>query len=448
MDNRLKTIFGILIFVAVVAIGVRECLTADGAVFMLAMLLGHISPSLPFLHHDFIIIWPSRLSSQIFPQLLPWISINWFGSHSRVIDALLYGVSLYGYPVAALLLTYAVLDRKQLIVFPILSYLFSTLMMYQFVISESNVMAYLFWLVLALLSRQHLSLQLKILLGAGVVLSLSAYNSYIFLAPMWTPYLIYHAKQRRSNAARFYWIAIITAVLYGYGVELRSTVHPIGPHMFELFLVNAIHETIRYKELCLAIMLFGLGVWATYYLASRKKFISAILLLIPAVTFIAALLIPSFDDYWASFKYMGLMLAAPFFFGVVFVLYEKGKIPDWLTVAVENGAIMNGALAVTLFMGAIQLAAAFQWHGYTQQLVQITETAKTPTVKLQDTYLARSFGGGPLMTWSDGGWSYAAQSVLFAPGPVKSVVVTGWHRIWWTDADLLTKSRKLWGGRP
>ncbi|MHB8248857.1 MAG: hypothetical protein ACYDCX_08245 [Acidithiobacillus sp.] len=467
MDARTKTVFSILIAIVIIAVGVRECVAADGAAFLMAMLLGSADPH--FVHHGFVIIlWNSRLFSQIIPQVLPWIGIHLLHTHSRLIASYLYGISLYGFPVISLFLVYNFLENKKLVLLPMVSYMFSTLLTYQFIISESNVMAYIFWIVIAILSRSKIGIKQKIFLTIFITISTMLYNSFIFLSLLWLPFIFRHSTATYKKTSRMYWATNFIIILVGYGIELHSTLHPFSSGQKAGFLNDMLYVLPSYKELYLSLIVFIVGIivyvrpvksskyifWIIRtnidsnrfiyaFFSNAKKASAAVTILIPAVSFIAFITFPHLDDYWSSFNYISLNVFVPLITGSIFVLVTTTIGRQWFD-KLNHERVMNGVILLALFLFSMQTAAAIQWYGYTKIMVTTLAASKTPIIKADQTYLTRWFGGKSMQPISAGGWSFGPQSVLFADKPIHSVV-SGHGIDWWSPAQLLQLSKNIWG---
>ena len=458
MDARIKAILLMLTGVAIIATVGRECLAADGAAFLTAMLIGHQG----FVHHGFVIIWPSRLFSQAIPQVLPWIAIHVFGFHNRLLASYLYGFSLYGFPILSLYITYILLDKKYLFILPLASYIFSTLLTYWFIISESNVMSYVFWMIIALLSRDKIRGFRKAFLFVLIVLSVYLYNSFIFLSLLWFPLLIKKSTNEHGTFLKAYWYLLIATTIFGYAVAVRSALHPLIPGNESSFIQYTLHSLPKYTSLYILVASMLLGYVTSsgnFYNIAKNKYSRGpstnlkttvswqqvnymLYILIPSVSFAVFVNHPEANEIFSSFKYLALNIMSPFVFGFIFMWFAWNN--NMRLSSNVYSRIVNGLMLSTLVASSMQLAASFPWYRYTSAMSNVVNKLDRPINNIQPSSMDILCFKNPVPP-SAGGWTYGPQSVLFASGHINTVLYTPFHMDWWSPTQLLNYSRKVWG---
>ncbi len=323
----------------------------------------------------------SRLSANVIQQLFPLALIKTGVLDLRLIS-FSYGMNLYLIPIMGLLVSYTILDgkRKELIILPILTTLFSLHNNYAFIISESFVSISLFWpLLFFVLFKELKTPVFWIFLVSVLILSNTHELAFLLLILIGFSILI-RKKTVREPISKT--LLLISSVLVGIIFNLYWSFYPPNPEFSEDF-VSQLQGLSSLKQYPLSGLILLILFLPLFYQPKGKwRILTAVILIL----LICVILIPLFSSSGMLYPILHweqriLIIIGPLLVGVLFLLaIWKSSLE---TILFQRWAI----LLVTGAMLFYQFKLTNLWGGFIDDF-RSTLNKKTGIIEYQESILA------------------------------------------------------------
>jgi len=168
-----------------------------------------------------------------FPAVL-WIRLG--GRHLAPIELLLGSGLYFHYVMTLLLCLLTARNNSELMLFPLASFFAVSANSTFFIVSESHVLASLFWpLVFLMLLRPPWRILGPVAVTALAIPTLRAYQSMVFLGPILFGSTCWRARQARFGWKRLGWLILATYFVGGTWIAIRGTMNPSSPDNLAAF---------------------------------------------------------------------------------------------------------------------------------------------------------------------------------------------------------------------
>lgn len=394
-----------LIFITLIAMISNRFLYADGSAFFYNILS----------NQDFYVFDQSRLFAQYLTQFPIVFSIKQLGIENKDLLMLIYGGTLYAIPLFGVILSVIFLENKKLIIFPLLSFYFSSVYAYTFIISEAHMMASVFWVLIILITRKNNHLFHKILLILLLLVATHLYESYLFFSILLGSVTLYKIKINKLLASRFFYFICLIIILYGFFVAFESYLYPRDPTNAGRFTKSLIKVFIESSNLWIMC-----GIFISMFVIVKNKINNWLLPLFFIITFIAYFEVPRYIGIKLSYSARTLLTVIPFGFGLLFILFEK-KLSYYMDLLYPR--IMNSLIYITVFFCAFQLAITLQWYGYTQIFKTVLTGNYTKSViDYRQTQLKKKVDSNQMINEFGWGWTYPFMSYALTNKSIFTII--------------------------
>ena len=337
------------------------------------------------------------------------------------------------YAISFLICAFALRQQRYLLIFPLLSFAAAGLNASLFIVSESHVLAALFWPLACFLTVDEKPGKIGwLLILACAVPIVRSYESMVFLGG-WLALLAGHrAFANRGHRIAIAYVALTLWFLAGMGIAAYWIMHPRDPenlksisHALSLAFADGPHLHIMAIATWLAILLLVGGAVPAIFWRRLNGYWLTPAILVPAA---ALWFIVRMDEFMPTEHYQAriLNLAAPLLLApIMWVAHRfKNHIPIriWSDAALATLSILIGQLFATA-------AVAQSWTNY------LTEV-KTELPGFQGICPLEVLGlsHGPFARWN-WGWTMPTMSAVLSEGAIRAVVANPAGSTAWVPFD-------------
>jgi hypothetical protein len=434
---ELRAAAGFLLLYLAIAIGTWTSLYADGS-FYFTWILEHQRPM------DFD---PGRHFAHTMTQA-PAVAAIRLGMTDLPILTFIFGLGLFApFALSLALCWWAAGSRKELVLFPLVSFFAVSANSSFFIVSESHLLVALFWaLLFTLLLPENWSW--RSLLAAAVVAlpTLRAYESMAVLGLILAGAALWRASAVRSRALRAGAVAIALWCLAGAALATYGILRPRVATNRTSFLNSLLplRDHLGHWHGMVAISLLAIGGMTLFLVWKRPRRVGvvvALLLLVALGWSVLPLLQPAtvapFLHYRA--RSLNLSLTVLLAAALLLVLRFRSRIepPQWRRA---GAVLLVLALAQTIWFAG----AAWQWRSYLGLIrEEISEEKGLHPFEL--TTLRETLVNGHPAAAFNWGWTMPTMSILLArEGVVRTVIANpvaerGWQPFNPAEPDSLPR---------
>ncbi|MGJ0318666.1 hypothetical protein NG767_07950 [Aliarcobacter cryaerophilus] len=404
-----------LVILTVLAIITNRFLYADGSAFFYNILN----------KNNFHAFDNARILAQYILQTPLVISMKYFAIENKDTLAYIFGASLYIIPFTFTLLSIKLLENKKLYIFPLLSYVFSTIYSYTFIISEAHIIASLFWLILVLLLRKSLNLHHKLLLVIAFTLSSHMYESNLFFSILFIAIIVYKIKTNQQ----LFWYLILILIFYNFYISINSVLYPRDPNNSGNFQKAIGFILFNSHMIWLMIVIFIITLITSF----QEKY----KLIIFSIFILYFYFFPQAIEITKSYNGRVLLTIVPFILGVVYALYVYfGNFQNTINKFILN--IQRATSCVVLLFVAYHSIISLQWYGYLNIFKANLLTIESKSiVDYRETLLGRKNLDTQIISDFGWDWTYPFMSYIISKGVLSTVIVNNQNKCCMNNPEKL-----------